>query len=232
MPSTRLTEPEAPSRQAGRRYYAGVSGITLALTLWSFSDNLLWNVGQPSNRDPLRVIHGLFTLGWMLLFFAQAALIRAGHGRLHRRLGLVGVAVAAGTTLSTAWLFVVVWKGWTAMPDYLQANRLLLVVYAALVTLGFRARRRPDHHRRYLLLATLCMMEPVLSRAFDPLAPLLDPLPAAQVDAAWWLFFVITWSGLFLSSWLHDWSCERRIHPATLRGSAAVALAWFVVWLL
>lgn len=177
------------------------------------------------------VIHGLFTLGWMLLFFVQATLIRVGNVRLHRRLGLVGVAVAAGTTLSTAWVFVVVWKGWSAMPDYLQANRLLLIVYAVLVTLGFRARRQPDYHRRYLLLATLCMLEPVLSRAFDPLAPLLDPLPAAQVDGAWWLFFITTWSGLFLSLWLHDWARERRIHPATLRGSTAVALAWIVVLL-
>lgn len=177
------------------------------------------------------MIHGLFTLGWMLLFFVQATLIRVGNVRLHRRLGLVGVAVAAGTTLSTAWVFVVVWKGWSAMPDYLQANRLLLIVYAVLVTLGYRARRQPDYHRRYLLLATLCMLEPVLSRAFDPLAPLLDPLPAAPVDGAWWLFFVITWSGLFVSLWLHDWSRERRIHPATLRGSTAVALAWIVVLL-
>ena len=219
------------SGRARRRYYAVVSGITLALTLWSFSDNLLWNVGQPSNRNPLLVIHGLFTLGWMLLFFVQATLIRVGNVRLHRRLGLAGVAVAAGTTLSTAWVFVVVWKGWAAMPDYLQANRLLLIVYAVLVSLAYRARRQPDYHRRYLLLATLCMLEPVLSRAFDPLAPLLDPLPAAQVDGAWWLFFVTTWSGLFLSLWLHDWRSARRIHPATVRGSAAVALAWIIVLL-
>ena len=212
-----------------RRYFSTISAITLCLTLWGFSDNLVWRVAQPSNTDPKFIFHGLFCLAWMLLFFVQSSLVRSGNVRLHRRLGTAGMLVAIGVTLSTLYVFVVVWKGWDAMPSYIQANRLLLPSFALFVLLGYVNRRKADHHRRYLLLATLYMLEPVLSRAFDPLDPLLKFFSDQVVDTSWWIFFVIVWNGLFLSLFAYDRIVAGKIHRVTAFGYAWFWAVWGVV---
>jgi len=209
-----------------RRYFSIVSSITLFFTVWGFSDNLVWKVGQPSNADPKFIIHGLSCLAWMLAFFVQSNLVRAGNVRLHRRLGIVGMGAAIGVTLSTLYVFLAVWKGWGAMPSYAQANRLLLPSFGLFVFLGYLNRRRPDAHRRYLLLATLYMLEPALSRAFDPLDPLLRGVSEQVVDTSWWVFFIVCWNALFLSLFAYDGIVTGKIHRVT-----ALGYAWFwVVW--
>jgi hypothetical protein len=213
------------------RYFSIASGLILLLSLWSFSDNFIWNVGQPSNSDPKFIIHGLFCLAWMLALFIQASLIPAGRVQLHRKLGIAGFLAAAGVALTTVWIFVVNWKGWEAMPFYIQANRLQLPTFAVLVWLGYLNRRRPDWHKRLVFAATLFVLEPILSRAFDPLNPLLLRFTDAQVDFAWWIFFVATWSGFWLSLLAHDWKTLRRIHPVTAWSFAWFVAIWIIVWL-
>jgi hypothetical protein len=69
-------------RPIRRRYFSVAAALLLALTLLGFSDNLLINVGQPSNGDPKFVVHGLLCLAWMAIFAAQANLVRTGNVRL------------------------------------------------------------------------------------------------------------------------------------------------------
>ena len=75
-------------------YFVWVAGFLFALTLWSFSDNLVWNVGQPSNSDPKFIVHGLFSLGWMAVLFTQAFLINPRSVSLHRQVGWLAAAMA------------------------------------------------------------------------------------------------------------------------------------------
>ena len=218
-----------------RWYFSVATGLIFALSLWSFSDNLIWNVGQRSNSDPKFIIHGLFCLAWVLALFGQATWVLNGQLRRHRQFGIAAMAMAAGVTLSTAYVFMVRWKGWDAMPFYIQANRLQLPCFALFVWLAFVNRRRPDRHKRLAYLATLFVLEPMLSRAFDPLDPLLGSLlqgfTDAQVDFAWWIFAITTWNGFFLSLWMYDWRVDGRIHPVTMAGSALFYLIWIIVWL-
>ena len=85
-----------------RAYYFPVAtALLLALTVLGFSDNLFTRVDQRSNSDPKFIAHGLFCLGWMILLAVQANLVSRGNVRLHRTLGVAGMFVAAGVTLST-----------------------------------------------------------------------------------------------------------------------------------
>lgn len=207
-------------------YFSVISGIVLFLSLWGFSDNLFWKVDQPSNSDPKFVIHGLFCLAWMVAFFVQSTLIRKGDVRTHRKVGTWGLIAALGVAISTIYIFVVVWRGWDTMAIYIQANRILLPSYAVLLMLAYRYRSRPDWHKRLVCIATLFMLEPVLSRAFDPIDPWLLDYTDEQVDGWWWIFFLVTWNGLVLSLFAYDWSTLRRIHPVTIAG-----VAWFyAIW--
>lgn len=213
-------------------YFSTVSALILFLTLWGFSDNLFWNVGQPSNADPKFIVHGLFCLAWMLVFFVQANLVRTRNLRWHRNLGIAGMIVAIGVTLSTIYVFWAVWKGWDAMAPYIKANRLLLPSYSLLVLLAFLMRKRPDWHKRCIYIATLYMLEPVFSRAFDPLEPLLAGFSDEAVDFYWWVFIVIAWNTLFLSLFVYDWLVAQRIHAVTICGFAWFYLIQIIVMIL
>ena len=224
-----ILHPTGVARGLRRWYFPVASLLLLALAVIGFSDNLFTDVGQKSNGDPKFIVHGLFCLAWMIVFAVQANLIRAGNVSLHRRLGTVAMLVATGVALSTFYVFVMVWKDWSGMRIYAQANRLLLPSFALFVVLGFLNRRRPDRHKRYLYIATLFMMEPVLSRAMDPFIPYLGFTSEAQVDRVWWWFFVITWNGFFLSLLGYDWVTERRLHPVSIAGYLLLIAIWIIV---
>ena len=230
MQSTEHRRIVKPAPLVRRWYFSVASTLMLALTLLGFSDNLFTDVSQPSNSDPKFVAHGIFCLTWMVLLATQANLVGRGNIRLHRSLGMAGIFVAIGVVLSTLWVFVAVWKGWEAMEIVGKANRVLLPGYALFVLLGFLNRRRPDRHKRLMFIASLYMMEPVLSRAFDPFDPLLHQFTESQVDGAWWVFFVLVWNAFFLSLLIYDRKTLGRIHPVTTSGYAWFCFVWAMIW--
>ena len=211
------------------RYFAVTSGLILALSVWGFSDNLIWDIGQPSNTDPKFVIHGLFCLAWMTLFFVQANLVRIGNVGMHRRLGVAGFLIASGVVASTLFVFWSVWRGWDAMPYYVKANRLLFIGFITCIALAFANRRRPDWHKRFVLVGTLYLLEPILSRAFDPIEFLFEGKADSEIDFYWLIFFVITWNLLFISLLAHDWRSIRRIHQVSTWGYVCFLAVWPVV---
>lgn len=230
-----MVETARPSHRIGqvlrKHYFPCIAGLLLFLSVWGFSDNLIYDIGQPTNGDPKYVVHGLFCLAWMVVFLAQALLIRSRNVSAHRQLGIAAMTIAAGVTISTLVVFVSVWKGWDAMSPLVRANRLLLPTFTLFIALAFAHRRRPDRHKRFMLLGSLMMMEPILSRGFDPIEPLLSGMTDARVDLYWWVFFVFVWNALFASLAIYDASTDRRIHPITIAGYAWFCTIWGICWL-
>lgn len=214
-------------------YFSITSALLLFLSLAAFSDNLFTDVGQPSNSDPKFIIHGLFGLAWYVLLAVQANLVRMRNVKLHKKLGIATLIVAIGVTLSTLYIFVVVWKGWANMTAEVRANRLFLPGYATCLVLAWLWRGQSDRHKRLIFTGTFFMLGPVLSRAYDPLiVSWMEPLfPAftARVDEVGFLvFFYGIWIGFFLSLAHYDWKTLRRIHPVTVVGFTWFMLTWLV----
>lgn len=211
-------------------YFSVVSVLLLFLSIVAFSDNLFTDIGQPSNGDPKFVVHGLFGLAWYVLLATQANLVRVRNLRLHRKLGIATFIVAIGVTLSTLYLFVVLWKGWSSMEPDVRANRLLLPGYALCLLLAWRRRGQLDWHKRLIFVGTFFMLGPMLDRDYDRLVmswakPLFPLLYTRQVDEIGFLVFRWGgWIGFFLSLALYDWKTLRRVHPVTLAGGA-----WFML---
>ncbi len=214
-------------------YFSIVSVLLLLLSIVAFSDNLLTDIGQPSNSDPKFIIHGLFGLAWYVLLATQANLVRQRNVKLHRKLGIATFIVAIGVTLSTLYIFIVLWKGWSNMAEDVRANRLFLAGYATCVFLAWLRRGQSDWHKRLILAGTFFMLGPVLSRAYDPLIvswmePLFPAFTARVDEAGFLLFFFGVWIGFFLSLAVYDRKTLRRIHPVTSAGSAWFVLAWLI----
>jgi len=212
-------------------YFSIVSVLMLLLSVIAFSDNLFTDVGQPSNHDPKFIVHGLFGLAWYVLLAMQANLIRVRNLRLHRTLGVATFVVAIGVTLSTLYLFVVLWKGWANMAPDVRANRLLLPGYALCLLLAWRWRAHADWHKRLIFVGTFFMLSPVLDRVYDRLImswakPLFPTLYTPAVDEIGFLVFRWgSWIAFFVSLALYDWKMlPRRVHRVTLAGCA-----WFLM---
>jgi hypothetical protein len=211
-------------------YFSTISVVLLILSIVAFSDNLFTDFGQPSNSDPKFIVHGLFGLAWYVLLATQANLVRVRNLRLHRKIGIATFMVAIGVTLSTLYIFVVLWKGWPNMAAEARANRLFLPGFALCLLLAWKRRGQSDWHKRLIFIGTFFMLGPVLDRAYDPLImswtkPLFPMLYTKQVDEIAFLVFRWgSWIGLFFSLALYDWKTLRHTHPVTLAG-----FVWFVL---
>lgn len=196
--------------------------LLLALALVAFWDNLVSDVSQPSNSNPVMVVHGLFLLAWMILLVIQSLLPRLRRADLHRRIGPYAFATSAGVVASTAWLFVSVWKGWGTLTPEVLANRILLPSFALCIAAAYALRRRAEWHKRLVYCGTLLLSEPVLARTFDPLVVPLLPAMAPGADMPlFYGYMVIVWTGFFAALLVYDRLRGGRFHPVTVG-----ALGW------
>lgn len=169
-------------------------------------------------------IHGAVMTAWILLFLIQSLLIASHRVRLHRKLGYFGAALAA----------LVVMMGMTATvhaaarevrghTDFvpLQLSILALettqmILFAWLVAIAILRRRKTDLHKRYLLLATLCMLP----------NPELRILPFIHSN----LVILLLWSVTVFAFVLADAIRSGRPHGAFLRGAVIANIALYIAY--
>jgi uncharacterized membrane protein YozB (DUF420 family) len=111
-------------------------------------------------------VHGGVASGWIVWFLVQSSLVAVNRPDLHRRLGIVGVGLAACVIAAT----LVTIRG--VLPRMRQlgvdfetnavgpvatviSNGFVLIYFAVLVTLAVVYRRQPEIHKRLMLWATL-----------------------------------------------------------------------------
>lgn len=111
--------------------------------------------------------HGLTMLAWCGLLIAQATLIRIGRRDLHRMLGKASFVLAPLLALA-----VLSFAQTTLLRDGLQPERLYILyiqmqlLFAFLLSYGLAIynRRTPMVHARFMICATLPLIDPFLAR--------------------------------------------------------------------
>ena len=195
-------------------YFLVVSSILLGLSILAFSDNLITDVGQESNSDPKFIIHGLFCFAWFIILVIQTNFIKKGNYKAHIRFGVAGLIAAIGVFITTLYIFVVVFNGWSNMDPMVKANRFLMLGFAILVTLAYLKRKRLPYHKRLMLVASFFMLGPILSRSFARTN--LDSILIS--DLSWVIPFLGTGSVFFISLFIYDWTINKKFHPVTYLG--------------
>jgi hypothetical protein len=158
----------------------------------------------------------VFTV-WMGLFAIQTWLVMSKQVAVHRRLGVVGgVFAVALVVLGYVIAVLGAQTGWTGPGnprDASEAIRFLivplvdLVVFVGLFGLALWFRRRPETHKRLVLLA---MTGGILPAAFGRVGPLAIPVGL---------------SFLFAGP-LYDRIVRGRIHRAYIWGVASIAISF------
>ena len=157
-------------------------------------------------------VHGAIFSAWAILLLAQTSLVRARRVDLHRRLGLVGFALACLVVLGGV---AVVCEqsarfyrpGRSIITGTAQVFRV--VGFAGLAYFGFRQRRNPRSHKRLMLLATIALLPAPLVRW------------PAFIAGNFPLALACCYSLLALVAF-YDWWSTGKVLLATLLGSVTV----------
>ncbi len=165
-------------------------------------------------------IHAIVNSAWVILLVAQTSLARAGRMDLHRRLGLLGLAiaclvVAAGVVLVCEDLARL--RVGSPAVGAVAGQVLRILGFGVLSGCGLGQRAHPAAHKRLMLIATLTLLPAALVR--------WPVVFVGEMSLA--LGAVAGMLGLVAS---YDLWSARKVHAATLWGSAVVILTWTWTW--
>jgi hypothetical protein len=204
------------------RFHRHISIVMILLVVLGFGPSFYWRGALDNPPQQLAsgwvVLHALANSLWMLLVLVQTALVGAGRGELHRRLGKAGAALAVIVTLlGLRVAFDVIRRDPALLMHadsvllrfFVSASLVGIVVFAGLVIAALCNVRRSDHHRRYMVLATVVVITASFARLpiIGPIGPPLTALP---------LLLLLGWI-----AW-HDRSTLGRVHPANWRGFVVI----------
>lgn len=174
------------------------------------------------SAHPAIYIHGAFLFGWVALFIGQAALVRGWRLSTHRKLGWAGLAFAVGVVASTMVIAVMASRRIAADGAVGQANSELfviileMIVFSSLVGAAILFRRRPETHKRLMLLALIGALGPAWFRFRHYFPAIENPV----------LFYsLLLADSVILLAIAMDLRAGRGLHPVYLyAGGAMVAV--------
>jgi hypothetical protein len=160
--------------------------------------------------------HGLVFTSWLLLLLIQSALVAAHRVDLHKRLGIAGAIIAA-TMIPLGFMTAVeAARRGVATPGLEPIVFMIFPVGAVVMFAGFIGaalwkRRKPEVHRRLILLGTVSIMTPAIARL-----PFIGKNPVLALAVS--LLFVI-------AGMIHDWKSRGRVHPLYIWGGLIILLS-------
>jgi hypothetical protein len=113
-------------------------------------------------------VHGTVLTCWFPLTVLQGWLIQRKRHRLHRQIGFAiagyAVLVVAMGLIADARMASEIRTPQDADNIVVWSNLFSLVLFTTFVSLGVVLRKRPDAHRRLILLASISIVGPALAR--------------------------------------------------------------------
>jgi hypothetical protein len=198
------------NRTAERIFFSGMAILLCVVVFIGFSPTY-FRAGMLRAPLPSPILHfhgAVFTL-WMVLFAVQAGLISARRVAWHRSLGTIAFC------LPPVMIILGVIAAIDALGRKVQIGRLDPTVSSAIPLIGivgftivifasWRARRKPDAHKRLILLATIGLVEAAFGRfPWDRIG--LPPAAGATTGLGILILFVVA----------YDLVSLHRIHRST-----------------
>jgi hypothetical protein len=165
-------------------------------------------------------LHGLVYFSWMLLLIAQPLLVNMRNVALHRSVGTFGIALATLVMVMGLLITLLGSTGGRENPSGSYFDGMYLGVMAVTgfglqFTLAIRNVRRPEIHKRVMLLAMLPLLPPGIHRLY--MVPFgLTSFPIVPM--------YLTLDAMALAILLHEWRANQRISIYTWLG-----VTWIVM---
>ena len=211
------------ARRARSRFYVGVALLIAAITLAGFAPSLNASLFEGVGRPWFIHLHAAVYVGWLLLLIVQSVIAAQGRIALHRRVGNFGIAygclvLVLGVIVTLAAAVVHIAAGeWTTE----RGGRFLalalgdMVLFAGFFGPAVAYRRRPEIHKRLILLASVALMFAGVGRLWF----VGEPTNVPVLLAVWYLPVIL---GI-----AYDVVTTRRVHPVYWMGAAVMGV-WLV----
>jgi hypothetical protein len=196
-----------------RRFFLAIAIALAICTFAGFARTYyLMEYTGASDLPWLVHLHGILFTAWVVLFGLQASLISARRHDLHVLTGSAGIALAAAMILLGLWVALTRSRPPALVPltveQFLIFPLISIGLFGLFVGLAFANRHRPDHHKRYMLIASVNVILPALAR----MTVLIPLLPRGVMGG-------LIIANLFLAALaVFDWRSSGRLHPATIIG--------------
>lgn len=185
--------------------------------------------------SPLLHLHGLLFSAWTIYFLLQTILAARGQIVHHRSWGLLGISLATamvlvGLTVANQTLTNRLAAGFGDRARAFHiATTSMIAVFGLFVTTAIVFVRRPEIHKRLMLLATVSMIPPAIARLFFAVSvgigPGLRPGLGPPRTVASVLAPALVADVLILVGMIHDMRTRDRPHPAYVIGGALMLAA-------
>jgi hypothetical protein len=204
-------------RRTDRVFYTGMALAAAATVVLGFSRTYYLRPYFQTQALPFYLhVHGAAFSAWLILLVSQTFLVAAERTDLHRRLGWVGAALAA--TMVAAALTAAIVSGRRQIAAGYENEELAflttplssMAVFCLLVAAAVRFRRRPEAHKRLMLLATINILDAATAR-----------WPVEIVSTSAWGSYAVV-DSFIVAGMAYDLVTRRRIHPAYVWGGLLI----------
>jgi hypothetical protein len=211
--------------QTRSTFYVWMAGVFLLVAFGGFTPTYWARVAAGTfHAEPIIHIHGMLLFAWTCFFFVQTALVASGRILDHRAWGLAGISLFSVMMCSILVGEATVLKRYEALGFGEAARRFAAVtlvawpLMAGFFTLAIVKIKKPEVHKRIMLLLMIAMMTPAIARVFITLlapagAGAGGPPPAfVSVPPA------LVADLLLVVAMVHDWRTRGRPHQVYVYG--------------
>jgi hypothetical protein len=199
----------------------------MVLPLGGFFGTYLVPVASGTFGEPTILhLHALFSFAWIGLFVLQSWLVARGRVVRHQAIGLGGIALATATFITGVIIAIKAMNAGIVAGNGQSARVFaifpltIIATFAGLVTAAIANVKRPEYHKRLMLMATLSIMPPALGRIIGMaatqsiLAPRLFGVapPSALAAAAIGTITGVAADLLIVAAMVYEWRKKGRPH--------------------
>jgi len=221
-------------RSDARRFHLWMAAVFVLIAFGGFTPTYWAKLaGGTFHAPPIVHLHGFVLFTWTLFYFVQTTWIAAGRTSTHRAWGLAGISL-----FSVLICLIIATRITTLRLDEARGMgeaslRFAAVVFVAVpVMIGLFAAaianvRKPEVHKRLMLVLMASMMTPALARLFlTYLAPAgaADGPPPAFVSIPPGMVATL----LIVVAIVYDWRTRGRPHKAYIYGGLIVVAELFL----
>lgn len=218
-----------------QRFYVWMAAICVLIAFGGFAPTY-WLQLIPGTfvGPPLLHIHGLLFSAWTLLLLGQVLLVANRRVDVHRAVGLVGISLAtAMVIIGVAAAIQTLNTGLAA--GYGDRSRAFFILpisgiglFAGFFIAAIANIRRPEAHKRLILLATISLLQAAMARVFFTLitggGPGLRPGLGEPPPLIIGLVPSLLLELLIVAGLIYDWRTRGRPHPVWLIGGTIMTL--------
>lgn len=148
----------------GQYFYLFMSLLIVAVIVYGFSFTIGKNLMHPAVPRPwILYVHATVFSGWLVFFTLQSTLVRSRKVKSHRRLGWFGLALGTLIPIIGVSTAIVMGRFNTVSLHATHAESDLIiplfdmVCFTSTFPLAFYWRKKPELHRRLMLVATCAL---------------------------------------------------------------------------